>query len=80
MREIELTQKALLFFQTKNNAQKRQLLMLLLSNCTYKDGKLDIELKTIFDTIRESGKTGNWCAWQDSNLQPTDSKSGTLSN
>ena len=25
-------------------------------------------------------EANDWCAWQDSNLQPTDSKSGTLSN
>ncbi len=69
---IELAKKALPLFKKQNGDQKRRLINILVSNCLYKDGKLDIELKPVFAMMVETKKTRNWCARQDSNLRPTD--------
>lgn len=69
---LELAKKAAGLFKNQNAEQKRRLINLLVSNCTYKDEKLDIELKPIFSEILKTVKTGNWCARQESNLRPTD--------
>lgn len=69
---LELAKKAPGLFNRAKVAQKRTLMSLLLSNCSMKDGKLDIELKPVFQLIMNTAKSGNWCARQDSNLRPTD--------
>lgn len=69
---LELVRNASQAFHKQNLEQKRKLINLLVSNCTYKDGILDIELKPVFEDILEISKTGNWCARKDSNLRPTD--------
>ena len=69
---IELAKKALPLFQKQNATQKRRLVDILVSNCTYKDETLDIELKSVFGEVMKTAKTGNWCARWDSNLRPTD--------
>ncbi len=69
---IELSKKALPFFKKETGDQKRRLINVLVSNCSYKDEKLDIELKPVFKMMLESSKTRNWCARQDSNLRPAD--------
>ena len=69
---IELAKRALPLFQKQNSDQKRRLIDILVSNCSYKDEKLDIQLKPVFEMMLESTKTRDWCARQDSNLRPTD--------
>ena len=50
---IELSKKALPFFKKENGDQKRRLINILVSNCSYKDEKLDIELKPVFKMMLE---------------------------
>ena len=69
---IELARKALPLFKKQNSDQKRRLINILVYHCSYKDGKLDVELKPVFKMMVESKKTRKWCARQDSNLRPTD--------
>lgn len=69
---LELTKNAALWFKSGNTEKKRRVLDTLISNCSYKDGNIDVELKSVFGIILESSKTGNWCARQGSNLRPTD--------
>ncbi len=69
---LELAEKASVLFKLKNADQKRKLISLLTSNCSYNDGKLDIELKKPFEMIMKTVKTGKWLPGQDSNLRPND--------
>lgn len=59
---LELSKSATQMFNKRNGEQKRRLINVLVSNCSYKDGKIDIELKPVFAKIVEIKKTGNWCA------------------
>ncbi len=59
---LELSKSATQMFNKRNGEQKRRLINVLVSNCSYKDGKIDIELKPVFAKILEIKKTGNWCA------------------
>lgn len=59
---LELSKKAAALFKTRNTKQKRQLITMLVSNCSYKDGKLDLELISPFNMIMKTSKSGNWCA------------------
>lgn len=77
---LELSKKASGLFKIQNAEQKRRLINLVVSNCSYKDEIIDIELKPVFKEIMETVKTGNWCARKELNPQPTDPKSGALSN
>lgn len=77
---LELANKASQLFKRQNAEQKRRLINLLTSNCYYRDGKLDVELKPIFHEIMKTSKSGNWCARKESNPQPADPKSDALSN
>ena len=63
-----MQKKAVVLFKKQKPEQKRRLISLLVSNCTYKDEKLDIELKTPFYKIMKTANARNWCARQDSNL------------
>ncbi len=69
---LELAKNAAQWFEDGNTEKKRRVLEALISNCTYKDGNIDVELKPVFAMILESSKNRNWCARQDSNLRPTD--------
>ena len=69
---LELAKKAAGLFKEQNAEQKRRMLSLLVSNCSYKDEKLDIELKPVFNEILKSVETRNWCARLDLNQRPTD--------
>lgn len=77
---LELSKKAAQLYKIQNSEQKRRLIDLLVLNCSYKDEILDVELKPVFKEIMKIVKTGNWCARKESNPQPTDPKSGALSN
>jgi site-specific DNA recombinase len=59
---LELAKKASRLFKNQNAGQKRRVIDLITSNCSYKDGKLDLELKPVFGLILESVKSENWCA------------------
>lgn len=59
---LELAGKAVTLFKKQNSDEKRRLINILTSNCTYKDEKLDVKLKPVFEVIAESKKTGVWCA------------------
>lgn len=69
---LELVKKAAGLFKTQNSDQKRKMISLLVSNCSYKDETLDVELKPVFHMVLKSKQTGNWCARLDSNQRPTD--------
>lgn len=62
---IELAKKALPLFKKQNGDQKRRLINILLSNCSYRDQKVDVQLKPVFTMMLESTKTRNWCALSD---------------
>ena len=68
---LELAKNATTMFQTGNAEKKRRVLDLLISNCSYKGGNIDVELKPAFEIILDMAKTGNWCARLDSNQRPT---------
>ena len=57
---LELAKKAPALFKRANLEQKRKIVGLLFSNCSIRDGNVDLELKVPFDRILESSKTGNW--------------------
>lgn len=76
---LELSKNAAQMFKSGSVEKKRRIINILTSNCVYQSGNIDVELKPVFAMILNSVKNEEWCAWQDSNLQPTDSKSGTLS-
>lgn len=65
---LELAKNAATWFKNGNSEKKRRVLDTLISNCSYKDENLDVELKPVFGMILESAKSRNWCARQDSNL------------
>ena len=69
---LELSEKAAELFKRRNADQKRKLIQILTSNCSYNDGKLDLELKRVFGTIVKTVETGKWLPGQDSNLRPND--------
>lgn len=57
---LELARKAPLLFKRANLEQKRKIVGLLFSNCSIRDGNVDLQLKVPFDRILESSKTRNW--------------------
>lgn len=59
---LELAKNAAQMFKSRNGEQKRRMINVLVSNCSYKDETLDIQLKPVFEKILEVKKTGNWCA------------------
>lgn len=59
---LELAKNAAPWFKQGNPEKKRRLLDTLLSNCAYKDGNLDLELKPVFEMVLKTAKSGNWCA------------------
>ncbi|AXK61154.1 recombinase family protein [Candidatus Chromulinivorax destructor] len=59
---IELAQNAGQLFKTGNTAKKRRVIDMLTSNCVYKDGNIDVELKPVFGEVLKTVKTRNWCA------------------
>lgn len=69
---LELAKRASGMFKVQNAEQKRKLVDILVSNCTYQDETLDLQLKPVFNEVLKSAKTGKWCARLDSNQRPTD--------
>lgn len=59
---LELSRKAITLFKKQTPDQKRRLVDILVSNCSYKDEKLDVEMKPVFEEILKIKKTEDWCA------------------
>ena len=59
---IELCKNASGMFKSANVTKKRNLLNMLTSNCIYKDGNIDVELKPVFGMVLKSVETESWCA------------------
>lgn len=59
---LELAKRAHELFKVQNADQKRKLVELLLSNCSYNGENIDLELKPVFSMIIKSSESGNWCA------------------
>ncbi len=57
---FELANKAAALFKNQNSEQKRRVINLITSNCSYKDQTLDIELKPAFSMILSAGKSEKW--------------------
>ena len=57
---IKLAQNAQYLFENARPEQQRDLLKLLLSNCTLTSGNLHYSYKKTFDAIIEGNKTANW--------------------
>jgi hypothetical protein len=47
-------------FKSQNAEQKQKLVRLITSNCVANDGKFDLQMKSPFDQIMKSGKSGKW--------------------
>lgn len=60
---LELAKNAAQMFKTASVEKKRRIVNILTSNCVYKDGNIDVELKPVFGLILNSAKTQDWCAW-----------------
>jgi site-specific DNA recombinase len=69
---LELAKRAAELFKSRPGDQKRRMVNLLVLNCSYKDKKIDVVLKPVFQELLVSSMAGNWCARQDSNLRPAD--------
>lgn len=65
---IELCKNASEMFKSANVIKKRNLINMLTSNCVYRDGNVDVELKPVFQVALKSIETRNWCAREGSNL------------
>lgn len=64
---IELCNNVAQMFKSGNVAKKRRVIDMMTSNCIYKDGNIDVELKPVFDVVLKSAKSESWCARLDSN-------------
>jgi len=60
---LELARNAAQMFKTASVEKKRRIVNILTSNCIYKDGNIDVELKPVFGLILNSVQTKEWCAW-----------------
>ncbi len=57
---FELAQKAVTLFKRRSSEQKRMLINLLVSNCSYSGKSIDVQLKNPFDHIMKVTKSGKW--------------------
>ena len=87
IRLLELAQKAGSLFRQQSSAEKRRLLGFVLSNCTWKDGKLTAEYRQPFDLLAknvialetkkpaertQTGISDIWLPGTGSNCRPSD--------
>ncbi|MCD6225468.1 recombinase zinc beta ribbon domain-containing protein [bacterium] len=68
---LELANRAYELFKSSEAEEKRQLLKLVLQNCTLKGRKLQFTLKKPFDSILFCASRQAWLPGEDSNLRPT---------
>ena len=54
IRQLELAQKAGTLFRQQSSAEKRRLLGFVLSNCTWKDGRLTAAYRQPFDLLAKN--------------------------
>ena len=66
---LELARKAYRLYLKQKPAEKRKLLKILLSNCTFDSGKLYPTYNRPFDLLVKSKKNDDWLPGQDSNHQ-----------
>lgn len=57
---LELAKKASTLFKNQNADQKRRLINILVSNCSYKGKKFDVELNPEFKKVFSAKKTEDW--------------------
>jgi site-specific DNA recombinase len=67
---LELAQSAHSQYVTRNLAEKRELLQILVSNCTYHRGNLIPTYKKPFDIFAEGWEKQKWRGRRDSNSRP----------
>ena len=80
LRILELVQKAYSAYLEQDNAGKRSLLNILLSNCTLNDGNLYPTYRKPFDLLTNGLSRSNWSGREDLNLRPPEPHSGALPN
>ncbi|GAI77071.1 unnamed protein product, partial [marine sediment metagenome] len=80
IRILELAQKAYSAYLEQDNTGKRNLLNILLSNCTLNDGNLYPTYKKPFDLLTNGLSRSNWSGREDLNLRPPEPHSGALPN
>ena len=78
LRILELVQKAYSAYLEQDNAGKRNLLNILLSNCTLNDGNLYPTYRKPFDLLTNGLSRSNWSGREDLNLRPPEPHSGAL--
>ncbi len=67
---IELARKAYRLYLEQKPTEKRKLLRILLSNCTFDSGKLYPIYNKPFDLLVKSKENDDWLPKQDSNQRP----------
>ena len=77
---LDLSKRAYDLFKSSEVEEKRQLIKLILSNLRLSGKNLVFDAAKPFDLILDCTDHLVWRARQDSNLRPTDSKSGALSD
>lgn len=80
IRILELAQKAYSAYLEQDNTGKRNLLNILLSNCTLNDGNLYPTYRKPFDLLTNGLSRSNWSGREDLNLRPPEPHSGALPN
>ena len=70
LRILELVQKAYSAYLEQDNAGKRSLLNILLSNCTLNDGNLYPTYQKPFNLLTNDLSRSNWSGREDLNLRP----------
>ena len=75
---ILIASRAPELFKSSKVEQKREILNLLLSNCTLADGKLRFSLRKPFDALVNLNNRSKWSGRKDSNLRHLAPKASTL--
>jgi site-specific DNA recombinase len=75
----ELANKAYSLYVRQNSTERAKLLRIVLSNCRVDAASVYPTYRKPFDLICGAAKTGEWYAWQDSNLRPFAPEANALS-
>ena len=76
---LELANKAYSLYVRQNPTETAKLLRIVLSNCRLDAASVYPTYRKPFDLICRAAKTGEWYAWQDSNLRPFAPEANALS-
>jgi site-specific DNA recombinase len=79
VRILELANKAYSLYVRQNSTERAKLLRIVLSNCRVDAASVYPTYRKPFDLICGAAKTGEWYAWQDSNLRPFAPEANALS-